>query len=270
MMQDTTGSGDPVVSPRDEISELIGAQESRIGEVHLLRQQGLDPREIADHLGNATTGFTYQCFAQIGAALDGDVPNSASMIRVVLPKLNTLVKQGRAGELSPPALQLLEEHREKVRSALELVDPADEARQEKQQEAEEEQELGQLRGHAGIYAFSYGWYLDNPMLSENDRTLIKVGRAVDVHKRLADHRRGARAHIPEPLVTIRVYSTGDGDLVQIERSFHKLLETAGHANPRRESTPGRRNEVGEEWYLTNRDFLDAIADALGLRMVYAG
>lgn len=26
----------------------------------------------------------------------------------------------------------------------------------------------------------------------------------------------------------------------------------------------------EEWYLTNRDFLEVIADALGLRMVYAG
>ncbi len=74
--------------------------------------------------------------------------------------------------------------------------------------------------------------------------------------------------MPEPLALIRVYSVQDRDSAATEKTFHELLENAGHANPRR--TGKSRSEVGKEWYLTNEDFLDSIAKALGLRTLYIG
>ena len=75
--------------------------------------------------------------------------------------------------------------------------------------------------------------------------------------------------MPEPLVVVRAYSASpDQDLKRLEDTFHALLRTAGHANPRRPEL--RRNEVGREWFMTNEAFLDTIASALGLRTAYMG
>jgi hypothetical protein len=74
--------------------------------------------------------------------------------------------------------------------------------------------------------------------------------------------------MPEPLVLIRAYATGDRDPAVVERRFHKLLETAGHENPRRSGSSSR--EVGREWFLTTEDFLDEIAETLELRTLYIG
>lgn len=269
MTFDGQGNGAITRTPREELAEFISLQEGRIGDVFNLTQEGLDARAIADRLNVETQGFVYQYQAHIDAALDGKVPTGPTMLKAVVSALNGLVKRGRA-VLTPPALELLTAHRDLVLSAIDQLDPDDEAQAEAQAEDNEQKELGALLEVPGIYAFSYGWYLERPLDAESENTLIKVGRAKDVARRIEDHRRGARAHIPEPLVTIRAYATDERDLEWVERTFQRLLETAGHSNPRREPTRrGSRNEVGEEWYLTNREFLDAVASALKLRTIYA-
>lgn len=211
--------------------------------------------------------YSYQ--TQIDAALDGKVPNGPTMLKSVASALNGLLKKGR-GDLSVAAIELLNTNRAKVLLARDRLDPGIEAIAEAEAEHEEQAELGALRGVTGIYAFSYGWYLEMPVDPEGENTLIKVGRAQDVFGRIEQHRSGARAHIPEPLITIRVFDTEGRDVAAVERTFQGLLQTAGHSNPRREATRrGSRNEVGEEWYLTNRDFLDRIAAALDLRTMYS-
>lgn len=256
-------------TPREELSDFIARQEGRIGDVYNLTQEGLDARAIADRLNVATQGFVYQYQAHIDAALDGKIPSGPAILKAVASALNGLLKRGR-GVLSAAALELLETHRAKVLRAQEQLDPSVEAKAEAEAEQDERTELDTLRGVTGIYAFSYGWYLETPVDPDGENTLIKVGRSQDVVERIEQHRKGARAHIPEPLVTIRVYATEDVDVAAVERTFQGLLQTAGHSNPRRESTRrGAQNEVGEEWYLTNRDFLDEIAKALKLRTMYA-
>ncbi|MBB1026073.1 MULTISPECIES: GIY-YIG nuclease family protein [unclassified Dietzia] len=257
------------LSPRAELAEFISSQETRIGDVYNLSEEGLDARGIADRLNVDTPGFVYQYQAQIAAALDGRAPSGPSMLKSVASALNGLVKRSK-GVLSPEALELLTSNRARIALAIEELDPAEEAQAEAEDEQREEGQLDELAGVTGIYAFSYGWYLDNPLSDENDRTLIKVGRARDVAARIRQHRAGARTHIPEPLVTVRVFGTGDRDVEKVERSFQRLLKSAGHTNPRRDTSGrNRKNEVGEEWYLTNREFLDAVAAALELRTIYA-
>lgn len=256
-------------TPRDELADFIGRQDSRIGDVFRLSQQGLDARAIADRLNVDTQGFVYSYQAQIDAALDGKVPNGPTMNKSVASALNGMMKRGR-GDLTVSAIELLNANRTKVLHARDQLDPGLEAMAEAEAEHEEQAELETLRGVTGIYAFSYGWYLEMPVDPEGENTLIKIGRAQDVVGRIEQHRSGARAHIPEPLVTIRVFATEGRDVAAVERTFQGLLQTAGHSNPRREATRrGGRNEVGEEWYLTNRDFLDQIAAALDLRTVYS-
>ncbi|GAA1740488.1 hypothetical protein GCM10009809_40000 [Isoptericola hypogeus] len=256
------------LTPREELAEFVAGQEGRIGDVFTLTGDGLGARDIAERLNVDTPGFVYQYQAYANAALDGLVPQSPTTLKQALSALNGLVKRG-SGTLSPAAFELLKTNRARVLAAREEVDPELEAREDLEAERTEQNQIGGLRGLAGIYAFSYGWYLESPLDPEGDNTLIKVGKARDVAGRIEEHRRGARAHIPEPLVTIRVY-VGARDLDKTERDFHRLLSTAGHRNPRREEYARRmRNEVGKEWFLTNRAFLDAIATALDLRTVYA-
>ena len=258
----------PPVLPRDELAAFIAEQEGRIGDVYRLTEPGLSARAIADELNVETYGFVYQYQAQAAAALDGAVPGGPTMLKSVTSALNGLVKRGR-GVLSPEAFDLLKTNRAKVLAAKEELDPEIEAQAEIEAEETERKQLAEFHG-AGIYAFSYGWYLESPVDVERDMTLIKGGKAADVTARIEQHRAGARAHIPEPLVTIRVYATGDLDLDRTERTFHRLLSTAGHDNPRREESVRRmRNEVGKEWFLTNAAFLDAVATALDLRTVYS-
>ncbi|MGF0117439.1 GIY-YIG nuclease family protein [Promicromonospora sp. Marseille-Q5078] len=258
-----------VLAPREELAEFIADQEGRIGDIFTLTSEGLGAKDIAERLNVDTQGFVYQYQAYANAALDGVVPHGPTTLKQTRSALNGLAKRGR-GTLSMAAFDLLQTNRARIIAALDDVDPEQEARAEIEAERTEQNQIGALHGLAGIYAFSYGWYLESPLDPDGDNTLIKVGKAEDVARRIEDHRRGARAHIPEPLVTIRVYAAGTRDLDNTERDFHRLLSTAGHVNPRREETVRRvRNEVGREWFLTNRAFLDAIATALDLRTVYA-
>ncbi|TFD63726.1 GIY-YIG nuclease family protein [Cryobacterium sp. Hb1] len=254
-------------SPRDEIRELIATNEGRLGDVYRLLEEGLSAERIAERLNIATQNFVYTYRYQIDAALDGKTTSGAVLRRQAVSALNSLKKRGR-GVLSPEAFRLLQANISAVESGGTEIDPAAEAEADIHEEQSATLTLAELTGLPGIYAFSYGWYLESLVDPDRGNTLIKVGQAADVASRIRQHSSGARTHMPEPLALIRVYSTGTRRLLEVEHTFHDLLESAGHANPRRSGKSSR--EVGKEWFLTNEDFLDSIAKALGLRTLYIG
>ena len=257
----------PSPAPRQEIEDLLANSEGRLGDVYRLTVEGLTPEQIAERLNVATINFVYSYRYYAEAALDGKPTAGSTLRRQAVSALNALIKRGR-NDLSPAALQLLQANRAAVEGSGVDVDPAAEAQADVQEAASAATSLAELEGVPGIYAFSYGWYLESPIDTERTNTLIKIGQAGNVASRIRQHTAGARAHMPEPLALIRVYSTEGRDLVATERMFHELLENARHSNPRR-TGPGRR-EVGKEWFLTNEDFLDSIAKALGLRTLLSG
>lgn len=259
---------DDALPPIDELKQLLFEDQTRLGDVyrwHIV--DGLSPAAVADELNIDTPGFVYTYRAHINAILYGDVSNSVHLRKQTASRIRSLIKQNRSA-LSAEALHLLNEHRALAEQPSDLEDEVDEIITDRVQDAETTAASNALENTRGIYAFSYGWYLERPV-DDRSNTLIKVGRSERVGSRIREHQRGARAHIPEPLVVIRVYTVPDGhDLEQTERDFHRLLSTAGHENPRR--LVARRNEVGKEWFLTNEDFLDAVASALKLRTAYTG
>jgi T5orf172 domain len=251
----------------DEIRELISTSEGRLGDVYRLTQQGLSPEQIAAELDVATHGFVYSYRYQTDAALYGKKTTGSVQRSQTLGALNVLVGRGR-GLLSPEALELLLANRAAVEAPGLETDFVAEAKADVEEKVAALSTLEDLNKVSGIYAFSYGWYLDSPVDAARGNTLIKVGMAVDVADRIRSHTAGTRTHMPEPLVLVRVYSADSDDLRETEKTFHELLDTAGHENPRRRG-PSKR-EVGKEWFLTNEDFLDGIARALKLRTLYIG
>ncbi|HAM26045.1 MAG TPA: hypothetical protein DCP11_04885 [Microbacteriaceae bacterium] len=237
--------GPDVLAPREELQQFLTADQRRIGDVYRLTRAGLGAEEIAERLNVASPGFVYGYRYQIDAALDGRVSSSRTIQRSVRSALRSLLSRGR-DTLSPEALHLLQGNLAAVERAGELVDPACEAEAEVEEERSTTGVLERLTGVSGIYAFSYGWYLESRLDPAGENTLIKVGRVGDVAARIRQYASGVRTHMPEPLALIRVYSAADRDLAEVERSFHLLLSTAGHANPRR--MPVLRSEVGKEWF----------------------
>lgn len=266
--ESTFSVGEPsLVSPRAELEELLEANEGRLGDVYRLSQEGLTAEQIADRLNVATIGFVYSNRYQVQAILDGKLTPSLVMRGQATSAINGLIKRGRS-TLSPDALLLLQTNRAALAYDSSESDPVAQAAEEIEEEREATNTLASLEGIPGIYAFSYGWYLESPVDAEHGNTLIKVGKADDVATRIRQHTQGARTHMPEPLALIRVYATNARDPLAIEKSFHEIISSAGHSNPRRIGKASR--EVGREWFLTNENLLDAVAKALDLRTLYIG
>ncbi len=253
------------LDPLGEIRQLLSEDQSRLGDVYRLHVvEGLSPQEVADQLNVETSTFVYSYRAHVDAILTGTVSNGARLRSQTASTIRSLIRRNSPA-LSIEALRILNAHL----ATAEQSTTATDSNTDRNTEIDDDQNLpiGSLEGKAGIYAFSYGWYLEHPA-DERSNTLIKIGRAEDVGQRIRQHKAGARTHIPEPLVVVRVFSIGNRNLEQTERDFHRLLSTAGHDNPRR--IVAQRNEVGKEWFLTNVAFLDAIATALGLRTEFIG
>lgn len=258
---------DVPLTPLEEIRQLLYEDQSRLGDVYRLHIDGqLSPQEVADRLNIETPNFVYSYRAHIEAILNGKISAGAQLRRQTASALRSLIKRNKTA-LSLEALRLLNTHLALADQATTSDHDDDESTSEAEQDEETRAATDALEGKVGIYAFSYGWYLENPVDAKAN-TLMKVGKSDNVGARIRQHRIGARAHIPEPLVVVRVYGVGERDLDQTERDFHRLLSTAGHDNPRR--VVAQRSEVGKEWFLTNEAFLDAIASVLNLRTEYIG
>lgn len=257
------------LTAREEIEKLLEEDQSRLGDVYRLHViEELAPQVVADRLNIETVGFVYGYRSRIDAILDGKVTTGATLQSQVTAAVRSFVKRSR-GQVGAAAAQLLVNNLALAEQALIELTSSETSVDEPVRGDDADVDTGHLDGKPGIYAFSYGWYLEKPVDEKSGNTLIKVGQTTDVGLRIRQHRGGARAHMPEPLVVVRVYSAGDVDPIAVEKQFHRLLSTAGHNNPRRAATR-RANEVGQEWFLTNEAFLDAIASVLGLRTEYIG
>lgn len=258
-----------IVDPETEIKELLAAQDNRLGQVYRLSvQQGLPAKEVANALHVETSGFVSNNLSTIRTITGEREPSSPSLAKQARSSISSFIKANQ-GNISKEALELLKSRRDRLSSFISKEEKEDVVEPEFAETTDND--LKNLAGVPGIYAFSYGWYLENPEHRDfgADATLFKVGLAHDLEKRMKQHIHSARTVIPEPVVLVRAYRAEESHLDQVEKSFHRLLKSAGHAN-RRTKKIGRKNETGTEWFLTNSDFLDAIADTLGLSTVWTG
>jgi len=223
---------------------------------------------LKEHFGHNSPGTAIGLRQHLDALRFGIFPNGTSMARQIAARMKATMR--RHG-FSPDTREVLERN---VAALEQLASDVDvfEAEQSKAEIAEQSAE-DRLRDRVGVYVFTYPHYLRHPTHPSTefekilDRTLLKVGFADNGIVDRVNHETSG-AGVPEHRRILRAYLTSHGETRSgrdFERLFHDLLDTAGHAGPKRNSTEYQRG--GKEWFYTNVDFLDQVARILNLEIV---
>ena len=222
-------------------------------------------RESFGHTGPGTANGLRQ---HLDAIRFGIFPQGTSMARQIAARIKSIM---RRHEFSDSTFALLQQNiaaLEKIASDINLFED-----EQIKAEAAEKYADDKLKGRSGVYVFTYPHYMRHPTHesaeSEKmpDRTLMKVGFSNSgILKRVNQETRATG--VPEHRRILRAYLTvidKTSSSKEIERQFHRLLDTAGHAGPKRGST--ERQMGGNEWFYTSVEFLDAIAETLKLEII---
>lgn len=225
--------------------------------------------ELREALGLKAPGAEYRLWYMIQALRLGVLPTLPSRASQVQRKLRNFPKPRFGMSLSAEAKEYLNENERQLDTA--AVDAVAQAAEEAAAIQAEAAHIIHFQS-CGVYAFTYPHYLRHPTRpSESterqaDRTLIKIGSSArDMRERIDEIANQTAA--PEPRRVLRLYRPRDAEtnVRDIERTFHQLLDAAGHGGPRRSSI--ERQFGGTEWFETSAEFLDAIAVSLDLQIV---
>lgn len=223
---------------------------------------------LKEHFGHTSPGTAVGLRQHLDALRFGIFPQGASMARQIAARMKSTIKNH---EFSPRTREVLERN---ISELEEIASDADafEAEQDKAEIAEHSV-AERLRDRTGVYVFTYPHYLRHPTHPSRetekvpDRTLLKVGYADNgILDRVNQETSGAG--VPEHRRVLRAYLMTQGanrSSRNLERQFHELLDSAGHAGPKRGSVEYQRG--GKEWFCSNVDFLDRIAQLLNLEIV---
>ena len=223
---------------------------------------------LQEHFGHTSAGTAVGLRQHLDALRFGIFPQGTSMARQIAARMKSTMRRHSFSDSTRAVLERNIAALEKIATDTDAFD----AEQQKAEVAEQNVEES-LKGRAGVYVFTYPHYLRHPTHqsaeSEKmpDRTLLKVGFSDSgILERVNQETRGAG--VPEHRRVLRAYLTAGAEISsnkEIEQQFHDLLDSAGHAGPKRGSTEHQRG--GNEWFYTSVEFLDAVAGALALEIV---
>lgn len=223
---------------------------------------------LQEHLGHNGRGTANGLRQHLDALRFGIFPQGPSMARHIATRTKSIMSRHDFSEGTRAVL-------ERNIAALEKIAADTDAFEAEQQKAElaEQNVEDSLKSRSGVYVFTYPHYLLYPTHqsaeSEKmpDRTLLKVGFSDSgILERVNQETSGAG--VPEHRRVLRAYLTTEGETPshkKIERQFHDLLDSAGHAGPKRNSTEHQRG--GREWFYTSVEFLDQVAGLLDLEII---
>lgn len=227
-----------------QVLAIISADDTRLGDVYRLNEEGKSPAQIADALGVDTSGFVSNYKTMIAALVNGVVPASTSLCSQIASRVRRWLTRTDLQDSTRRYLEAL--HTE-----LQLRADDSMAKAVEDERAVQKTQLVESSDTPGIYVYTLPHYLRYPFESESGRTLLKVGRSErDTFQRVNGQTRITA--LPEDPVLLRVYQVDPGTSSKIERDFHSWLDDANHDRSR--STRG-----GTEWFLTSVRFLDRIA-----------
>ena len=235
---------------RAEFMTALLEDQSRLGEVYRMLQEGATPEQVAERLEVPSVAFAEIYRQQVDAILEGRLPVSSNLASQTAGRLRKWQKQK---EWTPPA----REHLESLLAGLDTIATDANLVQREQFEAARQTRQAESEGLVGVYVYSLPHYLRYPYDPESGRTLFRVGHSkVDIYSGLAGEARTIA--LPEDPVLLRVYLTGDKPAAQEEQNFHEWLDAADHGR-NRSASKGKR-----EWFLTTTKFLDRVARQRGL------
>lgn len=235
-------------------AELVAAlldDESRLGEVYRLLQEGLTPEQMAERMGIPSALYATRYRKQLEAILDGRMPSSTHLASQTADRVR---RWQRSKDWTPPA----REHLESLLMGLDTIATDTSLVERERSDAARKTQAAESLGLAGIYVYSLPHYLRHPYDPQSGRTLFKVGHhTIDVYSGAEGSVRAMS--LPEDPILLRVYVTGNKPADEEERHFREWMEAAGHGRSR--SAKGNR-----DWFMTTTKFLDRVAVQRGLEI----
>ena len=251
------------------ICEMADENLGRAFEVLAENDEQAEVLALQQALGHTKPGLAYILRQILESLRFGVLPASPTLASRVQRRLRTF-REKFQNSLSAEAAAFLSENE----SLLDSMQSEEAKEAEDNEIAQSETAFTEQLNAGGVYAFTYPHYLRHPIAPSErtdrlpDRTLYKVGSAAKNIRARVDQIANTTA-APEPRRILRLYlpqqPTKTAEVRDLERTFHLLLDAAGHAGPRRASR--ERQPGGTEWFATSTDFLDAIASTLGLEIV---
>lgn len=238
------------LSLKDELANLLEASEGNLGAVyHAMQVPGRSLSDIASDAGIINQGYVSNLRSSVRVILGDYVPEAPTIAKHAYHAIGGLIRGN--SNLSDECRKYLQDLRA---SLLPVFEPVE----EEIVEAVETELVNKVSERGGIYVYSLPTFMRTSVDGSEDRHWFKVGMTErDPELRIKEQQR--MTGLPEDPLWVRVYRPTDRSIRDIEKSFHRLLEAAGHR--RAASTRG-----GTEWFATNIRYLDAIARELGLEI----
>jgi hypothetical protein len=240
-------------SARGDVLASLSSAGGLLAEVFERYRTGLttSAQIVAVGVGDGNSGAVNNLLLRIRVVLGEPWVSTPKQARACAGTVKSLLRQGG---LSPAS----RDHLGHVLAT--LLAAADDASGQEvelaQQESDSAELERELRAANGVYVYTYPQYWRYPVTPESSRHLLKVGKTTQgAWKRVCDQARATGA--PEDPLLLRVYLASEPD--DAERVFHRLLEAAEHT---RQAT----RSGGREWFATTLEFLDEIANAIGLQI----
>lgn len=240
-----------------DAATLLPEMPGRVGEVAACLANGvMEPKAIVDAGAAANTGAVSSYLATIRAIEGKGAPTAPTMARSALASTRSFLKSFR-DRLLPEEITRLE------KLLIELDSNANNAAAKAEEEAELKDKTDSLSevlaAQGGVYVFTYPHYWAHKYVEGTERTLLKVGMSTKEAK-MRVKQQAKLTGMPEDPLLLRVYQHPVRTPLEVERSFHRLLDAADH--DRSGTTTG-----GREWFITSIEFLDAVAHELGLTII---
>ena len=241
---------------REELEELISADEKLIGQTFRLLKQGItNPKEIVALGAAGNVGVVSNNKAIIQTILENQIPNSSHISRFSYRAVNRLLSN------NPDLSNELRNYLESLRTG--LIDRANSAEAAK---ADVDAVLANSEVLAkradqianAVYVYSFPTYLHYGTIEDPDVRWLKIGSTTNaVWRRILDQNR--QTSMPEDPVLLRIYHSDNMDAADVERKFHDALTRIGH-----ERSAATRTRAGKEWFATTEDAIDVFAEFLDL------
>jgi hypothetical protein len=246
----------------EEIADLFRNDDTQVGETFRLMEQGITKAsELVDKGSAKNTGVISHHKYIIKSIVDGDTQTtSANLATYARRAIDRLLASNSASNLSQEARNLLAERRTKL---LEIISDKDailnDTKELVNESAKLEETLKQISN--AIYVYTFPTYYRAGVEGDLEVRWLKVGLTTNsVWQRIVDQNR--QTSMPEDPVLIRVYYKEGIDLKDTEAKIMNTLRRVQF-----EQSSARYTKAGKEWFATNEDAIDAIAELLGLNVV---
>ncbi len=243
----------PTSEVETEIRSVLESNTNKMGVAYRLLQEGkVTNAEIVAGGAAANSGAASNVKTIVNTILSGECPTSPSIAAQVGRAIGGLLKT------HPDLTAATYDYLTALRSELDAFSQDTEAveREDRQIEAASEDLERSIEDLDGVYVYTFPTYFRTVQKIDPERILLKVGKTDRFNSiRIREQQRAT--NMPEDPWMLRVYRSPTISPEDLERKFHKMLDAAGHGR-----SNGRR--AGKEWFYTNLEFLDAIAEVLSL------